>query len=123
MSKQTKNQSVIGDVQGPSLEQIETELLAKVERCKKVIDGIPGNEVIAILFEDLGKTRENIDANWHFITDEKKLVELRITKLAIGTLLGLVKNYEHDLKVASDQLSQLRNSQTEVFKDYDNEGV
>lgn len=109
--------------QGPSLEQLETELLSRIERCQKVINGIPGNEVIQILFEDLGKTREQIDNNWHFVNDEKKLMELRITKLAIGTLLGLVSNYENDLKVASMNLQKLRNSDTEVFNDYDNEGV
>lgn len=121
MSKQRINPSE--QSQGPSLEQVEAELLSRIERCNKVISGIPGNEVIAILFEDLGKTREQIDNNWHFVNDEKKLSELRVTKLAIGTLLGLVKNYEHDLKVATDQLNQLRNSNTQVFKDYDNEGV
>lgn len=121
MSKQRINPNE--QSQGPSLEQVEAELLSRIERCNKVISGIPGNEVIAILFEDLGKTREQIDNNWHFVNDEKKLAELRVTKLAIGTLLGLVKNYEHDLKVATDQLNQLRNSNTEVFKDYDNEGV
>lgn len=121
MSKQRINPNE--QSQGPSLEQVEAELLSRIERCNKVISGIPGNEVIAILFEDLGKTREQIDNNWHFVNDEKKLAELRVTKLAIGTLLGLVKNYEHDLKVATDQLNQLRNSNTQVFKDYDNEGV
>lgn len=124
MSKQKINLNVPNqENQGPTLEQLETELLSRIERCQKVINGIPGNEVIQILFEDLGKTREQIDNNWHFVNDEKKLMELRITKLAIGTLLGLVNNYENDLKVASMNLQKLRNSDTEVFNDYDNEGV
>lgn len=101
----------------------EEELLSKIDRASKVINGIPGNEAIQILFEDLAKTRETIDNNWHLVVDEKKLQELRVTKLAIGTLLSIVQSYEHDYKLAQKELEELRNKKHFVGKDYDTEGV
>ncbi len=101
----------------------EVDLIRRIDRCQKVISGIPNNEVVQILFEDLGESKKRIDENWHLVTDTDKLKELRVTKLAIHTLLNMVENYEHDLQKAQEQLHLLRNSKHYVNKDYDNEGV
>lgn len=104
-------------------DSLENELINKIGRCQKVIAGVRDNEVLQILFEDLGETRKRIDENWHLVTDDKKLQELRVTKLAVHTLINMVETYEHDLKQAEDQLNIIRNSRHYVNKDFDNEGV
>lgn len=104
-------------------QSLESDLIRKIDRCQKVISGVRDNEVIQILFEDLGETRKRIDENWHLVTEQSKLQELRVTKLAVHTLINLVENYEHDLSKAKEQLQLLRNSRHYVNKDYDNEGT
>lgn len=99
----------------------EEELICKIGDCELVIREVEGSEAWKILLRDFERTRKTIDDNWQLLFDEKKLDELRITKLAVMQLVNLIETYKHDLKLAKDELYQIRNPNDALNKYYDAE--
>lgn len=84
-------------------------LLRKVSRNSAIVGELKGSNAWKMVCEDFDESKRRIDDAWAFIpeNDKDKLAELRISKLALVQIMNLVENYEHDLKVASEQLSKI----------------
>jgi hypothetical protein len=82
---------------------------------------VDGSEAWKIIFKDFERQRQLIDDNWQGVFDAKKLDELRITKLAVKSLLDLIATYKHDLEVAKDELHKINNPNAVLNKYYDGE--
>lgn len=99
----------------------EDELIRKIGDCELVIREVEGSEAWKILLRDLEQTRKNIDGHWHLLAEKEKLDELRITKLAVNQILGLIDTYRHDLAMAKQELHNIRNPNEVLNKYYDTE--
>lgn len=98
------------------------ELQEKILRATVVIEEFETSKAWAIIREDFSKAKQLIDNNWHLVKEgDEKLRELRVTKMAINSILDTVENYKHDRELAKDELYKLENPGTVVEKDYDNE--
>jgi hypothetical protein len=76
-----------------------------------------------IVLRDLSATNKKIDDSWSGVFDDKKLNELRITKLSVMYLINLLQTYESDKRVAEEELYKIMNPMSVVNKDYDTEGI
>lgn len=89
-------------------------LLKKVERNALIIAELKNSIAWKYVLEDFADVKIRIDESWAFVpaTDSEKLQELRVSRLAIGQIIGLLDNYQHDMKHASEMLEKL-NSDSE----------
>ena len=108
-------------MENPDLEKRVLELREKERRCNIVINDVAKSPAWNIIFEDFSTTQKYIDDNWHLVSDEKKLQELRVTKFAIRSLLDIVSNYQSDLTNCQKELYSILNPETVIGKDFDNE--
>ena len=102
-----------------SIEQVENEYLEKIAQCNLVITGLENNDSFKQVLKDFDAQRRMIDDNWQYISDPAKLEEMRITKLAVLSLLNIIDNYKHDLQKAQEELVKVRNPDTIINKDWD----
>jgi transcription termination factor NusB len=102
--------------------EIKEQLASRMAHCKTIIEGLKHYEPFQMLLKDVEETRKRIDSSWHLATDEKQIAELRITKLAIMEILGMVDHYQADYDKALKQLAEISSPEEIVQKDYDLEG-
>ena len=101
----------------------EAKLIERIGRCQIVLKEISEGKAWRFLLEDFSKTKQTIDDNWHLVSDPIKLAELRVTKLAIQTIMNTLLTYQHDLDMAQRELLTLQNPKENVSKDWDTEGA
>lgn len=107
----------------PKEQRLSKEQLQKIiNRSQTVIGGLEDNSAWSIVLEDFGNQSKNLDDNWQFVNDEKKMLEFRITKLACMSVLKLVENYKFNMKKAMQELATNINPEGSIEKDVDNEG-
>ena len=99
----------------------EAQLIEKIGRCQTIISEVGQGKAWGYLIEDFTRTKQTIDNNWHLVSDVTKLAELRVTKLAIKTIMDTLLTYQHDLDLAQRELETLRNPDKIVNKDWDTE--
>lgn len=92
---------------------VKESLLRKVSRNSAVVGHLKGSEAWQFVIEDMTEAKQRIDDAWAFVTDKDKLQELRVSKLALIQVIHLLENYEHDLNMATKQLSEV--DDPEVF--------
>lgn len=80
-------------------------LLRKASRNAQVVNDLKNSGAWQIIVEDFTNEKQRIDDTWHLVSDAAQLTELRVAKMAIQQILALVGSYEHDLKVANEQLA------------------
>lgn len=88
-------------------EDLKESLLRRVSRNTQVVAELKNSSAWNFVKEDFSEAKQRIDDTWALIDDPKKLMELRVSKLAITQILTLLDSYEHDLKVAGEQLSKV----------------
>jgi len=108
----------------PEVKNYEPDLqdfyVKRINECQSVIDHLVKCPAWEVIQRDLEQQRQIIDDNWQNLEDgDKKLKELRITKLAYMHLLNLVEKYKMDLDNAKSELDKLQNTDTKIVKDYD----
>lgn len=81
-------------------------LLRKVSRNSQIVNELKNSQAWALVLEDFEIEKKRIDDSWALVDDPKSLQELRVGKLAILQIINMASAYEHDLKVASEQLSK-----------------
>lgn len=98
------------------------EVLDKIARASTVVRELNHNPGWEILLEDFSTMRDRIDDSWHLVdptTKAKELNELRVTKLAIGSILQTYDSYVHDLATAEKELYSIDNKDKVISKDFD----
>jgi len=100
---------------------LQDELVKRIEECQNVLDHLVSCPAWEVIQRDLLIQRQIIDNNWQNLEEgDKKLRELRITKLAYNHLLNLKDGYVNDLENAKKELDKIQNPETIINKDYDN---
>jgi hypothetical protein len=92
-----------------------------VNRSDLIINGLEHNQSWEMVVEDLTKEQKRLDDSWQYVTDEKKWLEFRITKMATVKLINLVEDYKADKELAQKDLFILQNPDKAIQKDVDNE--
>lgn len=83
-------------------------LLRKISRNSQIVSELKDSASWRMIREDFLDTKRRIDDTWAFVpvTEPEKLQELRVTRLAVDSIINLLGNYEHDLKTAQEQLAK-----------------
>lgn len=97
------------------------QLINKIAECDVVITNLKGNPGFIKVIEDFSGTKQQLDDAWHLCSDETKWKELRITKLAVCAVLGVLDNYERDKSTAQRHLFELENPDKVQAGDYPQE--
>jgi hypothetical protein len=106
--------------QNPEVSSDKDRLQDVINRSDLIINGLEHNRSWELVVEDLGKQQQKLDDSWQYVTDEKKWLEYRITKLATMKLLSLIDDYKNDKGLAQKELFLLENPDKAIQKDYDN---
>ena len=96
-------------------------LLNVVNRSQTVINGLSGNSAWDIVLEDFGNQVKELDANWQFVNDDKKMYEFKVTKMAAMSVINLIDNYKFNLQRATSELKALVDKKNTIAKDVDDE--
>lgn len=96
-------------------------LTRRIDDCDRVLRHLSDCDAFRVIKKDLSEQEKIINDNWHTVTDEKKLQELRVTKFAISHLVNLEEKYKEDKENAEKELRKLRNTDKEILMDYDTE--
>ena len=102
-------------------QQLRQEIVDRLEKAKKIVDGLENNESFKLYVQDFKNWGANLDKAWAYISDEKKLKEAQITKMATDTIVNSLNNYKHDLEKATEQLAKMDNPDLAIEADFDNE--
>jgi hypothetical protein len=101
--------------QDMALEQIENELMAKVESLRYIVTGLENHDPYLKLVEIWRKTEEDIDHRWHLIDDPKQLILAKGLKFSARELVTAIENMRNELVRYEVELAKLRNP--DVFED------
>lgn len=99
---------------------VQETFINRIEECQNVLDHLDKCPAWDVISRDLERNKKFIDDNWQNVTDDKKLLEMKIVKLAYLQLLHMKDNYQIDLDNAQKELNKLQNPETIINKDYDN---
>lgn len=101
----------------------EEVLMKIVNRSQTVINGLTESPAWGIVLEDITAHCKELDNTWQYVSDDKKMHEFRITKIAVMKILNLINDYKSDMQRASQELKSLVSPETTIEKDVDNEGA
>lgn len=93
------------------VERLESDLIAEIEKCRLIVDGLENNDSYKKLVADFKEASEQIDSVWHITADLNKLNEMRITKMAAQTLVTALDSYKFSLQRAKEQLELLKDEE------------
>lgn len=97
------------------------ELRQRVAKCNRIITELEPNGGFKDLLSDFEATKKRIDDNWHLVSDPKQLEEMRVTKLAVSSILTSLENYRHDMKLAQEEIAKIENPDLIIHRDWDKE--
>ena len=103
------------------INDIRENLHRIIAKSNMVINSLEHNDAFNQVLSDFEEQKKRIDNNWHLISKKEDLEEMRITKLAVMSILNVLDNYRFDLKKAQEELIKLDNPKDLINKDYDNE--
>lgn len=95
-------------------------LQQRISKCNRIVSGLENSAAFIEMIEDFKETKNKIDDNWHLVKEQENLDQMRITKLAIVSIINTIQNYKHDKELAYAELTKLQNPNEMVNKDYDN---
>lgn len=93
-------------------------VLRKLSRNSQVVNDLKNSGAWNIVTEDFLVEKQRIDDTWHLISDPKDLQELRVAKMAVNQILALVGSYEHDLKIAKEQMETIDDPEAAAKSNY-----
>ena len=101
-------------------EQVRQENLDRIaRRSAEVVSGIGDNGAWKIVLEDMEAQRKGLDDNWQFVSDPAKLLEFRVTKMAVMKIINLVNDYKLVGESARAELEKIKNPEENIDKDVD----
>ena len=86
------------------LDQVESDLINEIEKCRRIYDGLNNNDAYKELVADFKHAADEIDSVWHLQPDINKLQEMRITKFAAQSLINALDGYKGAMDRAKAQL-------------------
>lgn len=89
------------------------------DRAEAVINGLSENGAWQIVLEDFKKQCDDLNNNWQFVNDEKKMYEFKITKLAAMSVVNLIDNYKFNRDRAAQELQSITDPKNNIQKDVD----
>lgn len=101
-------------------EEVIRELRNRVEKSNRIVSELENNGAFKELLSDFEEQKKRIDDNWHLVSNKEQLEEMRVTKLAVSSILNALDNYRHDFKVAQLELGKIENPDIVIGKDFDN---
>ena len=104
----------------PEAQKEISEAQERVNRSQTIIDGLRNNQAWEMVVEDSKVGRQRLDDSWQGVTDEKKWVEYRVTKMAVMKIINLIDDYEADMLTAARIIDKIRNSAEQIPVDVDN---
>ena len=106
--------------QDNQINDFQDTLVKRIDECESVLKHLEECPAWVVITRDLDRYKKAIDDNWQDITDDKKLFEMKIIKLAYMQLLNLKDSYKLDLENAQKELHKMQNPDAVINKDYDN---
>jgi len=102
---------------------LKKELIERKEHCRLIVDGLKDNIAFKTLVDDFAKLLKNADDTWHMIpvTEQNKLLELRISKIAGLSIINVISNYENEIAILNKEISGINNPETIQSSYYDAE--
>lgn len=99
----------------------EEDLVDRIKMCQEVCDKLESDPIWQVVLRDTSMWVEKLNATWQEVYDEKQLAGLRVLKLAYTHLASLPNKYKEDLLAAQQALDNMRNTDTTIQRDYDND--
>lgn len=107
--------------QGEEASRAEDKLLARLEECDMVIEHLKTCPAWVVIKNDLKMGKDWVDDNWQDITDELKLKNARVIKLAYKHVIEISEKYIEDRDSILKNIKMLTSTDKEIIKDYDSE--
>lgn len=114
MSEATENQQTGHETQEQALDRLR----GVVNKASIVIDNLEHNAGWEKVVEDMNEQKKRLDDTWQFISDEKKMQEYRITKIAVMKILNIIDDYRNDKAIASGEIYTIEHPDKVMKKDY-----
>lgn len=93
----------------------EDAIIKRIKECEMVVDKLSTNDVWSVVLRDCNAWSKHLDGLWQDVTDEKKLNDMRVLKLAYKHITSIPKQYKEELAHLKEEL--VKND--EIQKDYD----
>jgi len=94
--------------------------IAKFQRAVEFLESPAWNEIC----EDHKRNADSLDMAWaQMDATSPQFKQMQVAKLATQAILDMKPNYEHDIKIAQEELSKFRNPKESIKKDFDDEGI
>ena len=91
-----------------------------INKNQYIITGLKDNGAWKAVLEDVNKNKQKLDDTWQYISDPVKMMEFRITKLAVMKIVNLISDYEADSRVALENLKKIEDTEGQIPADVDN---
>lgn len=87
-------------MQTKSASQLREEYIDRSSRDLKIVEGLETSDAFRMVIEDQMENIKRIDSCWQFVpkTEEKRLDDLRIAKMASLTIVNLLDSYRADME-------------------------
>ena len=103
-------------------EQVRQENLDRLlRRSNEVVSVLSDNSAWKIVLDDMEAQRKGLDDNWQFVSDPAKLLEFRVTKMAVMKIINLVNDYKLVGENVTAELNKIKNPEENIDKDVDAE--
>lgn len=99
-------------MQTKSASQLKEELIDRSSRALKVVEGLETSDAWRIILEDQNENIRKIDLTWQFVpkSEEKRLDDLRIMKMASMTIVNLIQHYKSDIERCQEEIKRIEES-------------
>lgn len=102
----------------------EQHLIDKIAKCERVVSELTNNVVWEEIKRDYQKTAESLDLAWAYEDiHSPRFKQMQASKMAVQTFMNLLPSYQHDLEMARKELGIIQAPESEIKKDYDDEGT
>lgn len=90
-------------------DELKSQYIDRVSRGTQIVEALESNAAFQMILKDAEANIATIDKCWHLVPkgEEKKLDELRITKLASVSLLTILDSYRHDVEKCKQAITDL----------------
>lgn len=89
---------------------------AKLSKLLKKLDETEGGKILVDYIKNIQGT---IDENWHYVTDEKALNNIRCNKMAVQILLDCFKVASQEAGELEKKIYELEERPSSITRDYD----
>lgn len=99
-------------MQTKSASELREEYIDRSSRDLQIVTGLESSDSWRMIIEDQTENIKRIDSCWQFIpkSDEKRLDDLRIAKMAGLTIINLLESYKSDMIKCQQAVKELEDS-------------